>query len=466
MNEQQARLVLLVKAVESAQPSDAVLSTAQRDAAGAQAQADNGRLPSDAQRAAWTESFMVRRAQALWHLAVRAQPRLELLQGDAWLMRVLRWGLPVLGLASGLGVEWWVSPRDIDVISPALVLMLLWNLLVYLWLLGHTLRQMGATRRGAPWPARALAWLGGRRWRLGLVGKVGAHFQRDWLLTAGGGVAQRLMGALHLAVALCALGMLAALYAKGLFHEFRVGWESQWLDASQLHTFMAMVGAWTGAPALSLQDIQRLQGGVAATKADGSVWALWWAHVLVVWVVVPRLALAAWAGVRAWGRMRRLRLDMTDPYFVHLLADHGGPATAVLVLPYSLHTTAAHEAGLRAAVRSRFGAAATLQLCAPVAYGEALSALPALAPGRQRQTVVLFGLGATPEAETHVAFVRQVAALAGAQPEVWLDSSTFSAHLPQGARAARLAEREALWRDALGTVPVRVWHLEQSDANA
>ena len=34
------------------------------------------------------------------------------------------------------------------------------------------------------------------------------------------------------------------------------------------------------------------------------------------------------------------------------------------------------------------------------------------------------------------------------------------------ARAARLAEREALWRDALGTVPVRVWHLEQSDANA
>jgi hypothetical protein len=183
-------------------------------------------------------------------------------------------------------------------------------------------------------------------------------------------------------------------------------------------------------------------------------------------VVVPRLALAAWAGVQAWGRMRRLRLDMTDPYFVHLLADHGGPATTVLVLPYSLHTTAAHEAGLRAAVRSRFGAAATLQLCAPVAYGEALSALPALAPGRQRQAVVLFGLGATPEAETHVAFVRQVAALAGAQPEVWLDSSTFSAHLPQGARAARLAEREALWRDALGTVPVRVWHLEQSDANA
>ncbi|HEX5390032.1 MAG TPA: hypothetical protein VFW67_09740, partial [Burkholderiaceae bacterium] len=85
MKEEQARLVLLVKAVEAAQPGDAVLSAAQRDAAGAQAQADNGRLPSDAQRAAWTESFMVRRAQALWSLAVRAQPRLELLQGDAWL---------------------------------------------------------------------------------------------------------------------------------------------------------------------------------------------------------------------------------------------------------------------------------------------------------------------------------------------------------------------------------------------
>ena len=84
--------------------------------------------------------------------------------------------------------------------------------------------------------------------------------------------------------------------------------------------------------------------------------------------------------------------------------------------------------------------------------------MPAAPRERPRHLVVLFSLAATPEAETHTAFVRTLAA-AGAL-EVWLDSSAFSAHLAPGARAARLAEREALWREVLGTLPVRVWALE------
>ena len=43
------------------------------------------------------------------------------LLADATLMRLLRWGLPLLGLAAGLGAELWASPRAIDVLSPALL---------------------------------------------------------------------------------------------------------------------------------------------------------------------------------------------------------------------------------------------------------------------------------------------------------------------------------------------------------
>ena len=469
MNEEQARLVLLVKAVESTQTGDTLLSVAQRDAAGARALAASARPASDAKRAAWAEAFMVRRAHTLWPQALQAQERLGLLQGDAWLMRALRWGLPLLGLAVGLGAELWVSPRAIDLLSPALLTLVLWNLLVYLWLAVRALRGAFTAHPGVQWPARVLAWLGGRRLRLGLLGKVGARFQHDWLLTAGAGVAHRLVAAMHLSALLCAVGMLAALWAKGLFTELRVGWESQWLAASHLHAFFATLGAWLGAPDITLQDIQRLEGGAAATKADGSLWARWWGHVVLAWVVLPRLVLAVGSAFKAWVHMKRLHLDMTDPYFVRLLAEHGGPATTVVVQPYSYRLAPHQEAALKAVVRSRLGASASLLLQPPLAYGETLTALPAPGTGQQRHVVALFSLAATPEQETHGALVRQAAALTAGPVEVWLDSATFSTHLAPGARAARLAEREALWRDFLGTVPgcglVQVLHLAHNDGD-
>jgi len=467
MNEEQARVVLLVKAVESTQTDDTLLSATQRDAAGAQALAASARPASDAKRAEWAEAFMVRRAHTLWPQALQARERLGLLEGDAWLMRTLRWGLPLLGLAVGLGAELWVSPRAIDLLSPALLVLVLWNLLVYGWLAVRALRGAFTAHTRVQWPARVLAWLGGRRLRLGLLGKVGARFQHDWLLTAGTGVAHRLVAAMHLSALLCALGMLAALWAKGLFTELRVGWESQWLAAGHLHALFSTVGTWLGAPDITLQDIQRLEGGAAATKADGSLWALWWARVVLACVVLPRLVLAVGSAFKAWVHMKRLHLDMTDPYFVRLLAEHGGPATTVVVQPYSYRLAPHQEAALKAVVRSRLGASAALLLQPPLAYGETLTALPSVAAGRQRHVAVLFSLAATPEQETHGALVRQVAALATGPVAVWLDSATFSAHLAPVARAARLSEREALWRDFLGTVAagasVQVLHLAHSD---
>lgn len=460
MKEQQARAVLLVKALETASSGDTCLSPAQREAATAAARAAVPRPASEARRLEWTEAFIVRRAERLWLDALARQPRLQALQGDAWLMTLLRWGLPLVGLLAGLAAELWSSPQAINLLSPALSLFVLWNAAVFVGLGLWALRRSWAASGRSAWLGEGLARLAWPRAWSRPLWAVARSFQRDWMRLAGPATGARVSASLHLSAALCAVGMVAALLFKGLFAEYRVGWQSQWLDARQMHALFATVGQWLGAAPIALDDLVRLEGGAGAVKADGSTWAVWWSRLLLLGVAAPRLVLAGLALWRARRLLGGLHLDLSDPYFVRLLADHGGPATTALVLPYSYRLTPAAERGLAAAVRQRFGPAATPVLHAPVGYGEAAPPWPDAPRGTQRQGVVLFSLAATPEQETHGAFVRQVTARAAVPVEVWLDSSPFSTHLAGGARAARLAEREALWRDFLGTAPVRVWHLE------
>lgn len=460
MKEEQARAVLLVKAIETGASASSLLSAAQRDAAAARALKEKPRPAADKQRARWTEDFIVLRARHLLDAARENTPRLDALSADALLLRVLRWALPLLGLLAGLAAELWTSPRAINLLSPVLLGFVAWNIVVYVWTAGWTLWRLGVPTPQHSGLSRLLAYLSGLRLGWSQLGKMASAFQHDWLRLAGAGVAYRVSAALHLSAALCAAGMAAALLAKGVATEFRVGWESQWFNAAQVHVAVAWVGSWLGAPDITLGDIERLQGGVGATQADGSVWALWWLRALALLVIGPRLLLAAWAALRGRRQMQALRLDLSDPYFVRLLADHGGPATTAVVWPYSLHLSPAQQTGLQAAVRRRLGPSATLHLLPTATYGEGPGAAPALAATQQRQAIVLFGLGATPEQETHVAFVQRVAAVCGAAPEVWLDSSSLRTHLADGARASRLAEREALWREALPGTTVRVWQLD------
>ena len=462
MNEQAARAVLLVKAIETAPEAGAWLTDTQRDVATAAALAAAPRPAADGQRLAWTEAFLARRAQALARLATERRPRLHALLGASHWLALWRWAVPLAGLLIGLLAEFWVSPREIDLLSPALTTFVLWNLLVYLWLGVAGLRALGRAR-----PSRAAAWLSRlawpRRWSQGLWG-VSRQFQRDWMRLAGAATGERLLATLHLGAALGALGMAAALLFKGFFTEFHVGWQSQWLDVSQMHAIFGTVGQWLGMAPLTLEDMARLERGAAATKADGSHWALWWTRLLLLGVAAPRLLLAGLSAWRARRRLRELHPDLSDPYFVRLLAEHGGPPATAVVLPYSLSATPAQAEGLRAAVRQSFGLAADLQLLPATAYGGDAPALPAAERGRQRQPIVLFALAATPEAETHGRFLRQLQERAGAPVAVWLDASALADRLAPGARVARLAEREALWRDFLGPAhPPQVWRLETPD---
>ena len=73
------------------------------------------------------------------------------------------------------------------------------------------------------------------------------------------------------------------------------------------------------------------------------------------------------------------------------------------------------------------------------------------------RVIVLFALTATPERETHVAFLRALAALrgSGAAPlEVLLDESGFRQRLAGATLAERLAQRHAAWLALLDSADI------------
>ena len=176
-------------------------------------------------------------------------------------------------------------------------------------------------------------------------------------------------------------------------------------------------------------------------------------------VLVPRalLALVAWVTERWLAARFPLRTD--DAYFQRILREFAQGPARVRVVPYSYQVPAQSESGLRAVLVRLFGEKVDVSFAAPVTYG-AEDELPAdaLPAGPFNVVTALFNLAATPESESHGAFV---AALAGRTGKVALvavvDEASFRSRL--GGQPARLAERRALWREMLATrnlVPVFV----------
>ena len=164
------------------------------------------------------------------------------------------------------------------------------------------------------------------------------------------------------------------------------------------------------------------------------------------------LDLAGWAAQRARQAARQLALPLDDPYFVrlkHAALSAPQPAT---VLPYSYQLGAAPQAALAAALADVLGAGVQPQLANSLPLGAEDDLPRSLPPDLADTVVTLFSMTATPERETHGAFVR---ALAAALPprctlHVVVDESGFRRNLGTASDApSRLQQRRSAWERLL-----------------
>ncbi len=478
MNESTAREIALVRAVELSD-RDLQLLPAQDRRQASQAARDSSR------RQAGSDTG---RASAEPYLQARAHALLDRLQSRHAVVAVARqpshwhlWaglGSALVALLAGGFAERIANPQRVDLLSAALLAIVVWNLIVYLVLLLVPLllpaRKDDAHDAWLPVPR----WLrnGVQRWLAGrssaaqqpheqpaLLRSALLAFARDWSRLAAPLNHARIARMLHLAAALFAAGAVLSLYLRGIVSEYRVGWESTFLDADAVHGLLSVV-FWPVVHLLGLQpfsagEVASLQFSQPPQPASGARWVHLYAALLTSVVVLPRAALAA----LAWRRERQLAhafpLDLQEPYFQRLLSAAGGAARgaaearvgaaqlgALGVWPYSFRLNDVRRQGLQAIAAQLLGADARLDLRAPVGYGEDLPAPDADAPPAAF-TLLLFNASATPETESHGAFIDQAKAATPRGTAVLLDESGWLERFGQQPDAAdRQAERRRLWR--------------------
>ena len=462
MNEQLARDVVLVRAIESTDVKREILSDDDRMYASRSARELAQWQAADSKTEVTTEHFLQQRSeQILKRLAERTPAFAGFIKWRDSL-KGLSLALPVVALLLGAGLDRIGDPHRVDLLSAPLLGIIVWNLAVYvvlvIWMIipqaGPGLMGRLATRTAAL--PRKLPHA---------LSSALADFTLQWTRLSAGLTRARLGRAVHLAAAMFALGAMLSLYARGFLSEYRAGWESTFLGAGQVHAILSALFAPARAvfalQGFSLADIEALRFSQAPSAAGGARWVHLYGATLLLLVVLPRLALA---GVAHW-KARRLAnhfpLDLGEPYFRKLGDAMGNAGPAVLrVLPYSFTLDEARDRGLAQVAAMLLGEQARVMLRPSSAYGdEPQDALRGVAidDPAVAYTVVLFNLAATPEKENHGLFLDHLVRLSSRGVAVMIDESA----LAERSDAARMAERVALWQQFCGfhRVPATIVNL-------
>jgi hypothetical protein len=458
MNEQVARDVVLVRAIETSDTKREVLSDDDRMYASRSARELAQWQAADSKSPVTLDHFLQQRSEQILKRIAERTPAFASFHRRRSPLPMLSVALPVLAFGAGAGLDRIADPHRVDLLSAPLLAILGWNLLVYVILLAWLFVPSNKTG----WASKSLLQrLGGGKPKLprklppplasGLL-----LFLQDWGQLSATLTRARLSRAIHLAAACFALGAIASLYARGLLTQYAAGWESTFLDARQVRAILSFVFA----PALvllpvdgfSLADVEALRFAQTASPVGGARWVHLYAATLVLIVVLPRLLLAAASHWRARRLQKNFPFDLGSPYFAALANRAGAGGSAVFrVLPYSFTLDEARDKGLAALAQTALGDQARLMLRPSVPYGEDVAGAlrgetlddPAIAVN-----AALFNLAATPETENHGAFLDQLVRGSPRDVAVLIDESGLAERgAGQPSSSERLAQRRALWNE-------------------
>lgn len=431
MTEAEARAVLLVRALEAA-PS---AKWSESDAAWATAEARR----AEGERASF-ERFVARRAQFARTRLVQRDPALAAALAPPVPSAWVGWAVGLIAFALGFASDAIGPTARINLLAPPLLAVLAWNIGVYVLL-----------ALGVPGPLR--------QWLQRFGTRSATAFVPDWVGAGGPLHAARIAAVLHAAAAALVLGALLSLYLRGFAFEYRAGWDSTFLAADTVHGLLAFVlGPAAFLSGIALPDVDgvaRLRFA-AGTGANAAPWIHLYAITLALAVVIPRALLATLAAWRARALARDFPLALDGEDFARLRRVFTGTPVEALVLPYSYRLPDSAGAALKHALERIAGPNVSVSVAPPLPQGAEDEVQNWL--GKPAALLVaLFPLTATPERETHGAFVAAlVSQKAAPRLLVLVDESEFRRRFTGDEGARRLGERREAWTRLLAGTNVDV----------
>lgn len=412
--------ILLVRAAEEADPRGESIPWPERERATREAISVTGE-PEPAAECAPPDS-------RLWQfLSVRAgllHDRALAVVGPVPVLRNLKW--PGIGLCVAAFVIGWTAhgaglSHSFDLLAGPFLLVLVWNTVVYLLLVAECFHQpQEASKRGIVSTLAA-------RMQGALAGKHPANKPAEAYARAVGGwtrswCAPAIISWFHTASACFTLGLLAAIYFRGLFTGYVAGWESTWLDThgvgAFLGTLLSPASRITGIPLPDSNEAWELLRRTAFHQGvPAGPWIHLYAATLCGWIILPRLILAAVSGFRsARHRAAPPAWTRNDPYLRRTLAlARQGANLGIAVLPFGFKNPASIAAGpcrdaIERLIREAWGQSARACWMPCAAYGDEDAVWDDL---WSRATdcggaLLLFDAHATPENEVHGALLDSV----------------------------------------------------------
>ena len=327
-----ARRIVLAQAIDQADGGGRLVDAAERERIERRA-ADAARMGGETVDAAALGRFFQTRATLLLQAAATRDSSLVALQQPGVAERWTPALIPLVALVLGILTDQVANPHQVNLLSKPLLLLLVWNLVVYLILFGSWVQARRSGRRAPRFePLRQLlaGWLDRARRPGHLAREVTAVFLLRWHSLTADLHGQRLARVLHLAAAAWALGVALSLFVGGVWASYGVQWESTFLSAPDVHRVLSVMFAPVTAifpsASFSLEEVRSLRapGPIPALAADidnliGRRWVFLYAALLALVVVLPRLLLAAWAFWREVSLSRSFSLDLADSYFQRLV---------------------------------------------------------------------------------------------------------------------------------------------------
>jgi hypothetical protein len=347
VQERALRKVLLIQAIEETDRRGEALPLAERAAATREVagrSVSGLETQTEAQLSSATEWFLIRRADLLLRSLRNRSPGIDYVLAVAGGATSLDRGMLVFAFAIGVLFCFLDGGRAINIFALPLILLIVWNLLVYVLRLGRrrgrivastaSTASTTATASTAPTPSTA-AKVAPRatlfanfysRWARTRIDKLLGHstrfnaplapglrrFAGDWWEVAQPLFAARARRLLHLSAMAIALGLMAGYSFRGIILRAGAGWVGgSALGPGMAHTLLtvlygpaSLISGIELTPAAGIAELQL----TAAQRSGGD--AAPWIHLIAwtagLYILLPRLIAALFTSFNLWRLSRRL----------------------------------------------------------------------------------------------------------------------------------------------------------------
>lgn len=409
------------------------------------------------------KDFLLTRATKVLDLLKQKAP--ELLQPEPSDLRVWTIGLIFVCLAFLLGVftdELATTGNKINLLSPPLLGLFLWNILIYIWLMvSFIVRCVRKEKTFGAGPLRELLSSSFTKIQTTASKKSPTltQFFKIWIPAEAPYLRRIVACILHLSAMCFGLGLIFSIGIRGWGTAYTAGWESTWL-AEKPNAVLAFLNlVYNILPSndnlfqtLNTEVVKNMRFDVTPAGVPATYWMIRLITATAIIVIIPRLFLFLYNKVRANFIKNNFPINLQTPYYQNIIRQWHGQSMTIRVLPFGKDLTTEEKNNIED-LSLAINQSGNKFIFEPTAHED--TPLPTIENGKAEELWIVFSMAATPEKEVHIQFAKDIRDLCNkneASCKVLINSDVFIERF--SGTPKRIEERKKNWSTFLDSTAV------------